>query len=378
MAENPSYLKGLNTLRFFAAFFVIFAHGHRSLVEIKILNPSPLKVFDRGGTAVELFFTLSGFLITYLLLIEIQKTKTVDIKFFYFRRILRIWPLYFLCLAAGTFVVKMLVPRVTGQSPFHFPLWPFLLFLPNYAAIYFKVGLLFPLWSIGIEEQFYLFWAPLVRLFRNHPLPLFLGGMILTCTAYCTVAFILAPNLQTNLLDFLLTIKFHNMMIGAVFAYIFVYHRHRYTRSILASPISQVLLFAAVLYHYLVGIWPLPEVVMSILFSFIYGCIFINLSALANPITDLERQPFIYLGEISFGLYIYHMFADYGLRLAIQHIHLHMNAIAIAAIYLTLLLMITIAIAAISHRYYEAFFLNQRKRYQPKKSTPFNPVKAVS
>ena len=366
MAQHPSYLKGLNTLRFIAAFFVIFAHGHRSLLLLNVLPDSNLKVFDRGGSAVELFFTLSGFLITYLLLLEIEKTKTVDIKFFYLRRVLRIWPLYFLCVAAGVFVLKVLIPRTTHQSNFYFPLWPFFLFIPNFAATYYKVGLLFPLWSIGIEEQFYLFWAPLVKLFREHLLPLIATGVVLTTTFYCIVAFALRGRFDPTLIDFLLTIKFHNMLIGTLFAWIVVFQIDRYRRSFLSHPVTQVLLLAAVLYHYLIGIYPIPEVAVTILMSFIYGCVFVNLSSIARPITDLEFQPFVYLGEISFGLYIYHMFVDYTLRLAFGHVHVHLDPIITATIYLSLLLAITIGVATISHRFYEAFFLNLRKHYRPK------------
>ena len=93
MAQNPSYLKGLNTLRFFAAFFVILAHGHRSLVMLGVLNESPLKVFDRGGTAVELFFTLSGFLITSITLRRWGKLSNVSLRGFYLFRFARIAPL---------------------------------------------------------------------------------------------------------------------------------------------------------------------------------------------------------------------------------------------------------------------------------------------
>jgi peptidoglycan/LPS O-acetylase OafA/YrhL len=366
MAQHPSYLKGLNTLRFFAAFFVIFAHGHRSLLLLGVLPESNLKLFDRGGSAVELFFTLSGFLITYLLLLEIGKTRTVDIRFFYLRRVLRIWPLYFLCVAAGIFVLKVLIPRTTHQSNFYFPLWPFFLFIPNFAATYYKVGLLFPLWSIGIEEQFYLLWAPLVRFFRNHLLALIAGGVILTTTFYCIVAFALRSQLDPTVIDFLLTIKFHNMLIGTLFAYIVVFQIDRYRRSFLSHPVTQLLLLMAVIYHYLVGIYPVPEVIAGIAMSFIYGCVFVNLSSIARPITDLEFQPFIYLGEISFGLYIYHMFVDYTLRLGFGHVHIHLKPIITAVIYLSLLLTITIVVAAFSHRFYEAFFLNLRRHYRAK------------
>src|SRR3954454_6875979 len=100
--KGPSrtYLRGLNTIRFLAAFFVLIGHGYQALLQCRIVTDNTYVVFGRATAAVELFFTLSGFLITYLLLRELESTGAVDIKFFYLRRILLIWPLYFLALTA--------------------------------------------------------------------------------------------------------------------------------------------------------------------------------------------------------------------------------------------------------------------------------------
>lgn len=73
------YLEGLNTLRFLAAFFVIFSHGQISLWKLKLVSQPSASIFNRGGDAVEFFFTLSGFLITFLLINEADKTKTISI-----------------------------------------------------------------------------------------------------------------------------------------------------------------------------------------------------------------------------------------------------------------------------------------------------------
>src|SRR5436190_10849402 len=95
------YLPGLNALRFFAAFFVVISHAGISLYKLGLQDPGTLVFLNRGGDAVDFFFTLSGFLITYLLIVELNKTGTVSIKQFYLRRIYRIWPLYFLIVVAG-------------------------------------------------------------------------------------------------------------------------------------------------------------------------------------------------------------------------------------------------------------------------------------
>src|ERR1700750_2614950 len=150
-----SYLKGLNTLRFFAAFFVIISHGEISLWKLGYEKMNGWSVFNRGGDAVEFFFTLSGFLITYLLQKEITRTGTVSIRDFYLRRVFRIWPLYFLVVLIGFIGLGLILPRLTHQPFFEFPLLPgfllFVFFLPNLAAALYPTALLHPLWSIGVE-----------------------------------------------------------------------------------------------------------------------------------------------------------------------------------------------------------------------------------
>ena len=91
MKGDKVYFPNLNGLRFFAAFLVIL--GHQELMKEYYLGVEPyflLKNPDSGQLGVILFFVLSGFLITYLLLMEEAKTKTISIKYFYVRRILRI------------------------------------------------------------------------------------------------------------------------------------------------------------------------------------------------------------------------------------------------------------------------------------------------
>ena len=94
------YFNNLNGIRFLLAFMVIILHTaaikqHNGLPNY--LSDAPY-LYVAGEIAVSLFFTLSGFLITYYLLIEKQKTNTIRLKLFYFKRILIIWPLYFLAI----------------------------------------------------------------------------------------------------------------------------------------------------------------------------------------------------------------------------------------------------------------------------------------
>jgi peptidoglycan/LPS O-acetylase OafA/YrhL len=110
--------KGLNALRFFAAYLVLH-HGERMRAKYGSSNFKQYDIFNNGRIAVTFFFVLSGFLITHLLLYEKRSLGRIDIPKFYVRRSLRIWPLYFLLVGLGLYAVP-LATRFAG-IPYQLP-----------------------------------------------------------------------------------------------------------------------------------------------------------------------------------------------------------------------------------------------------------------
>src|SRR5262249_9751887 len=103
-------------LRFFAAMSVVFFHlGITEIYGKSRKNFFLSWIFLDGGDAVTLFFVLSGFLITYLLLAELKKLGTIQVRKFYVRRILRIWPLYYFMVIMG-FTFFPWLQRATGTT----------------------------------------------------------------------------------------------------------------------------------------------------------------------------------------------------------------------------------------------------------------------
>jgi peptidoglycan/LPS O-acetylase OafA/YrhL len=381
MQPTKVYLKGLNSIRFFAALFVVLWHGHRSLVIAGVYQDNNYAAFHCGAAGVDLFFTLSGFLITYLLIREIGQTGTVSISSFYKRRVLRIWPLYFLCLFCGLFVLTAIVPKVTGTAYVEWPIWKVLLlyvfFLPNLASSYCRLGLLAPLWSIGVEEQFYLSWAPLAKLFSRRVRELLIAVVLLTTAWHFVLNDVLAPYLDPRLYAFLQSMRFCNMAIGALFAHILHFRMQWYSKSWMAQPIGQIALLGLVLWYFLRGIPAVPPSLMQIILALSYGCIFINVSSLERSVVNLERQPFTYLGEISYGLYMCHLYVDYVLRYFWQRYNPPVHFVVSAIAYQMLLLTLGVVVAAISHRYFEQYFL--RLGHAPPVTLPFpRPAIATS
>ena len=163
-----SQLDGLRFLCFLSVF--LFHSFHTEIAEIKTLTAYAFvksDLFGNGSLGVNFFFVLSGFLITFLLAAEKEKFKTIHVSAFWLRRILRIWPLYFLCVAFG-FIAFPYFKVLLGQTPTETanPIW-YVLFINNFDFIYHGApdsSVLGALWSLAVEEQFYLVWPILLAL----------------------------------------------------------------------------------------------------------------------------------------------------------------------------------------------------------------------
>ena len=169
MKDKKIFFPNLDGLRFVAFMMVFVWHALKAPFDLlHIENPFVQKFFYyflNGKTGVSIFFVLSGFLITYLILAEIELNGKLDVLKFYIRRSLRIWPLYFLVLLL-VFVGMPIAMRFTGANWSEFDMRPlfYFLFIGNFDVlrIYLTNGTdLLPstvTWSVAIEEQFYFAW----------------------------------------------------------------------------------------------------------------------------------------------------------------------------------------------------------------------------
>ena len=353
------YFPGLNGLRFIAAFFVLISHVHHSAVKVGYAIPASV-IFDRGAAAVDFFFTLSGFLITYLLLQEHGESGTVSIPRFYMRRVRRIWPLYFLVLTIGFVTFEIVYPLVFHGRYFEFPaakgLLLYILFLPNAMSAFYKVGLLNPLWSIGVEEQFYLFWAPFVKLFRRHLFPVLLAFTILLSTFHILLG-MQVWDLDPRVEALFHTFRFHYMGMGALFAWALFSNADRLLTSWVTAYWFQALTLAVLIYHYTVGLPAMATNIFDLPLAIFYGSLIVNVSLGPRRWMNLEWEPLSYLGKISYGIYMLHMTLEYGLRATFLRLQWTSPSIWIGLAYGAILLLSTIVAAHFSYRYFESRFL---------------------
>jgi peptidoglycan/LPS O-acetylase OafA/YrhL len=314
------------------------------------------------GFGVGLFFALSAFLICELLLRERMAAGTVAVKQFYIRRILRIWPLYYFGLALG-FLQAILL----GRHDDFIPLGWFAVFMgawycATHIALATPAG---PLWSVSTEEQFYLF-APWVIKYINRRL---LYGFCL--------ALILAANLwmfcSPNGYWYNPLVQFEYFSAGMLLCLVL---NRRLPKIVLWQRLA---LFAGCCFCWLFAFYCAPEShanlqAMRVTTLGVLGAVLMIVAFLgASP--KLFPAWSVYLGRISFGLYVYHLypidFVRYFLtRFAPNAMKSGPAFLLRAALAFALPFCLTVLMAALSYRFFETPFLKMKKRHAVIESQP--------
>jgi len=165
--EKQLYFNKLDSLRFIAFFLVIWQHAFsnsfNNISDNRIIQTIIDKLTITGGIGVHVFFVISGFLITYLMLQEEKENGKINIGYFYIRRFFRIWPLYYLIMILGIFIL----PKAFNTFVFNADIFKNLFFLNNFDKSGIEISNIGIAWSVAIEEQFYLFWPIIFILFKN-------------------------------------------------------------------------------------------------------------------------------------------------------------------------------------------------------------------
>lgn len=315
-----------------------------------------------GAYGVDLFFGLSSFLITTLLLIERETGGSVDVGAFYMRRLLRIWPLYFFFLLIVTPLARLVIP---GENmPLQYTL-AFLMFAGNWACVVwgFPHSAASPLWSVSMEEQFYLGWPWIVRRWGGNLVSVALVMLVISFAARAVFIDAPHPYIWSNTLA-----RFDPIACGMMLA-VFVRKRE-----IVLSGLARVALLvfgAATLvlagrYGDLNGARSLVSLPASTV-----ACMAMIIATLGMPLMA-SRHPImrvlVYLGRISYGLYVYHFLFAMLFKVAVnvdpsgEPVH---RAIGVAAT-----LAATLAAATISYQLLELPFLRWKAKFAHVASSP--------
>jgi len=366
------YRPELDALRFVAFLCVFACHAlpyPESLRSASFAGPAGRlieTVREAGNFGVSLFFVLSAYLITELLRREKLATSDIHLKAFYIRRVLRIWPLYFLmlllCCVLGPFVsILHMAPGQVLANLFFSGNWYIAAHLGSVSALSY-------LWSISVEEQFYIVWPSVVKIADRTRMTLLAAPV--ACLPLSLAAIVIVTQLcqRPDVAVWLNSVvQFQFFALGALLAFALrgkAPNLSRRTRIlfwiggtaswILASGAGRIKSPNA-------SVGPLRMCVGYELVAL--GCalfFFGTLGITAKHIPNCIR----FLGKISYGLYMFHaltLFATTSIRKAIERGDgsslLVFAGDRVAALTLTILL------AALSYKLFEAPFLKLKERF---------------
>lgn len=383
---KKKFFNGLNELRAFAALSVIFYHIELfksrdhigSLFDISYLS---YFIGRLGKNGVYLFFVLSGFLITYLLLKEKEKYQTILFKKFYLRRIFRIWPLYYLIVGISFLIIPFLAntSEIFRNTPYYFnaisnpenytttSFLTYLFFLPNIALDFFgfRVVGCTQSWSVGVEEQFYILWPLLLFIFSRKTIVKVFMLLIVTfvfshvffqpdLVARLTNTIGVNLKILSGIYKIVKIIPFEFMAIGAIGGYLY----HYFAKEIIIFSKSSYTYFIILVSIFFLLFFPIISIYLQSILLSVFFLLLIITTINDDNKTVFRNKYLSYIGTISYGVYMYHPFI---LFLVFPFINEYFPAKNSTLLYNSLVYLfvfgLTILLSHLSYKYFELTFI---------------------
>jgi peptidoglycan/LPS O-acetylase OafA/YrhL len=353
--RNTSYFPSLNGIRAICALMVLKIHTDWTF-------PGAPRILDSGFLGVDMFFAISGFLIVTLLLRERDASGRIDLRQFYVRRTLRIFPIYYL-LIGFLFVLAVATyghsTKTWDAYKWSFPV--FLLYLQDVVPIF--MGVLFHTWSLSMEEQFYLAWPSIERFVRRAWIVPLLLALIAFNQLFNFRAFdslIVAVYGPEGLRRPLFLITFTPILLGVLAAH--VMHDPRSGRVVTALLKNRwmppLLLALATLVVQYAGdaLRGLPYAALHVLFCLALVAMVVNPRGVFSR--TLQSRPLAWLGSISYGIYLYHTMIIWLVDRLCSPRHIQLASFQL----FVLVSVLSISVAALSYRYFETPIMRSRHR----------------
>lgn len=358
--QKVRFFGSLDGLRCLCIFLVLWHHRP----EVFAQGAEIPRLLTRGFTGVDFFFVLSGFLITTLLLREEARTGGISLTDFYRRRFLRIIPIYFLVVTIC--VLWWIVVR--GQSE----LWAYVpyyyLFLTNFLTG--DIPLLAPMWSLAVEEQYYLIWPAMMLLLPKLPWRLVLLIALIVWIALVAQGWLGPLSLgETEVAVFRIpTQAYEAILLGSLTA-ITLHHPKGFALAwrFVGHQKAPLVLFVGLIamWHFLpLNLTGWPNLMMHLTMAALLASIVIQEEHVFSRI--LGWGPIARIGLISYGLYLWHLFGRHiGVEGAAA---MGFEGVVAGWVAMPVYVIASIVIAEMSFRWFESYFLrlkDKRKNPQP-------------
>jgi peptidoglycan/LPS O-acetylase OafA/YrhL len=374
--QQKTYFPSLDGLRFICAMIIVMFHmegikfRHGQEVSERFLSYRSDADID-----VSLFFVLSGFLITFLLLREKQNTGTILFKNYYIRRVLKIWPLYYFIMIIGFFLLPYFGHAFYSEyscglsDHFTVALIGYLFFLPPILL----GGYMLPesmgvTWTIRVEEVFYLAWPFIIRRSKNF---IKVSCIIIVSTIFIRDSIVISANLLKNnpdyhkrLLDIAILFaeyRFSCMAIGGIAAYIFITNKENLLQFLFKK--SMQILVYSVLFLMLMLRVRVPLMNQEF-YSVLIAYMVLNLAANPASIIRLNYKWMTYLGTMAYGIYLYHpIMRILSLEAVMRLFNSKIIGWQMEVSYYSMTIASTLLMAILSHTFIEKPFLNLKKKF---------------
>lgn len=361
---DKAYYRGLDGVRGVAILIVFFEHWW-----------TWKRVLPFGGAVgVNIFFVLSGFLITEILLRHRHKPLGRALKSFYWRRFLRIFPVYYVYLLA---LVAFHVPRAIELLP-----WAASYSLNIYTALTGDIGprVFSHLWSLCIEEQFYIIWPLVILASPNRWLARVMGALCVGAIAF-RIAALGTATWGTEIAIRTMPSALDALCLGGLLAFLKVFRPGLWQRIVRPGRRSTLAVGASAglaifLAHSGLRIYPTIERTSSA----ILGAMLI-VAAFAYERTALvailESRLLVFIGKISYGLYVYHLLVEYLLapplgRWLVEHDYFGFTVLQYNLYVVTMPVYVAAALSVATLSYYvmERPLLRLKDRQSPREISP--------
>lgn len=350
MQAHTKYIPALDGLRAIAIFFVMLGHS---------VQQHPLSnglVVDRGGLGVDIFFVLSGYLITNILLCELSDNGSISLRHFYIRRFLRLFPAMLMLVLAYLIISPFILQQTFSAR-----------ILTSMAVITYTMnwvkafglgggGILAHTWSLSIEEQFYIMWpVTLIALIKCSSLRFAAAfSIIIALVSLAWSRYLYIHGATSDRIYNGLDTHLHSILIGCSLALYFFLSRPKIIKSRLISLKSicaTLIIFYIMIYGTSPAVRDISQLLLSISTAIVIWGI-LNEEILIKYF--LEVSIMCMIGRISYGLYLWH-YPVFTI--------MHMNRIS----ELNVLIygsMISLSIAVISYLTIERYFLLLKDKFR--------------
>lgn len=300
----------LDTIRFISILLVVLHH--------QFFESNPLlKWFnDHGWVGVDIFFCMSGFLITGLLLKEINKDGTINLKLFWFRRMLRLWPSWLVTLFLSFVMVFILSSsNSTVREALYEKWWHYLLHVGNYSYIFEgKIHTLYShYWSLAVEEHFYFLW-PVILIFFTTKKSLFGVVWSLIIASFMFRYYHIMNGGSEHLVSFSTHTRLDQLLMGCLLAFYFPTIKK-------LSYSSEIVMTVTMFSLYFFGLYICKNnqdfIILNSLSYTVIGfatCLLIIIALKGNAWglrKLLNLSIFAKLGVLSYGVYLIHLHVNY-------------------------------------------------------------------